>query len=52
MQLDGTSGNLHIPDTDKGKLDGDPLMDRAMGPMQFIPETWGISGWTPTTTVW
>lgn len=44
VQLDGTAGNLLIPDTDKGKLDGDPLMDRAMGPMQFIPETWGHFG--------
>lgn len=44
VQLDGTAGNLRIPDTDKGKLDGDPLMDRAMGPMQFIPETWGHFG--------
>ena len=29
-----------IPDTDGGKLDGDAHLDRAMGPMQFIPETW------------
>jgi membrane-bound lytic murein transglycosylase B len=42
--LDGSMGNLAIPDTDGGKLDGDPLFDRAMGPMQFIPETWRLYG--------
>ena len=29
-----------IPDTDAGRLDGDTVWDRAVGPMQFIPTTW------------
>ncbi|MDF1898261.1 lytic murein transglycosylase [Mycolicibacterium smegmatis] len=42
--LDGTAGNMRIADTDGGLLDGDDELDRAMGPMQFIPETWGHFG--------
>lgn len=33
-----------IPDTDQGVLDGDTTWDRAVGPMQFIPQTWQIYG--------
>lgn len=38
--LDGTGAFAEVPDTDNGKLDGDTRYDRAVGPMQFIPETW------------
>lgn len=34
---DGTDA---IHDSDGGALDGDPVWDRAVGPMQFIPQTW------------
>ncbi|MGW0022981.1 lytic transglycosylase domain-containing protein [Rhodococcus sp. NPDC003383] len=40
VPLDGGPGLEEIRDTDGGRLDGDPVLDRAMGPMQFIPETW------------
>ena len=39
IALDGASTAL-IPDTDRGALDGDPVWDRATGPMQIIPDTW------------
>jgi hypothetical protein len=38
--LDGSPGMAAIPDTDHGVLDTDPVWDRAVGPMQFIPSSW------------
>jgi len=43
VPLDGTS-TARIPDTDGGALDGDPVWDRAVGPLQVIPSTWASSG--------
>lgn len=37
--LDGVA-TAHIPDSDDGEIDGDPEFDRAVGPMQLIPQTW------------
>ena len=38
----GAPGNgfAVVVDTDGGRLDGNERWDRAIGPMQFIPETW------------
>ncbi|MEU9256508.1 hypothetical protein AB0D66_32480 [Streptomyces sp. NPDC048270] len=38
------AGFAAIGDTDDGRLDGDTLWDRAVGPMQFIPTTWAVWG--------
>ncbi|GID96804.1 hypothetical protein Adi01nite_62160 [Amorphoplanes digitatis] len=40
LPLDGKGGRQLIRDSDQGALDGDPQFDRAMGPLQFIPQTW------------
>lgn len=40
IPLDGRNGTAEIPDTDGGAVDGDAEHDRAVGPLQFIPETW------------
>lgn len=39
IALDG-NGVAAIRDSDGGALDGDVVWDRAVGPMQFIPQTW------------
>jgi hypothetical protein len=44
VPLDGTGGTSSIPDTDNGVYDHDPVWDRAVGPMQFIPGTWRTVG--------
>jgi len=38
--LNGRGDVAAIIDTDDGRLDGDVIWDRAVGPMQFIPQTW------------
>jgi hypothetical protein len=38
--LDGQGGRKLIADSDRGMLDNDSTYDRAVGPMQFIPQTW------------
>ncbi|WP_300080100.1 lytic murein transglycosylase [Propioniciclava sp.] len=43
VALDG-NGVARIPDSDGGRFDGDPVWDRAVGPMQFIPGTWARWG--------
>ena len=41
--LDG-DGFAHVTDTDGGEYDNDTEFDRAVGPMQFIPESWARYG--------
>lgn len=41
--LDG-NGVAAIADSDGGAWDGDAVWDRAVGPLQFIPETWSHWG--------
>lgn len=44
IPLDGRNGTVEIPDTDGGVIDGDAEHDRAVGPLQFIPESWARFG--------
>ena len=50
LRLDGVEVDnfgdtvANIGDTDGGRWDGDPVYDRAVGPMQFIPGTWALWG--------
>jgi membrane-bound lytic murein transglycosylase B len=43
IPLDGTNHTQAIGDTDHGLYDLDPIWDRAVGVLQFIPGTW--KGW-------
>ncbi|WP_231123517.1 lytic transglycosylase domain-containing protein [Nocardioides sambongensis] len=42
--LNGKRKTQAISDTDGGQYDNDTRWDRAVGPMQFIPQTWGVVG--------
>ena len=42
VALDGSGPLARIRDTDGGRLDGDPVWDRAVGPMQLLPSTWSV----------
>ena len=42
--LDGSADLGAVSDTDDGSLDGDTAWDRAVGPMQFLPQTWADWG--------
>lgn len=44
VALDGKGPVALIRDTDGGQLDDDRRWDRAVGPMQFLPGTWGYAG--------
>ncbi|NYE01526.1 hypothetical protein BJY21_002710 [Kineosphaera limosa] len=42
-RLDGQApGTKQVLDTDGGRLDGDALYDRPMGPLQLLPGTWEL----------
>ena len=41
IPLDGRPGTAAVADSDGGRLDRDATWDRAVGPMQFLPGTWG-----------
>lgn len=44
VRLDGSGGNLHIVEEVQPDLADHDGVVRAMGPMQFIPETWRLYG--------
>lgn len=44
IALNGTNNTQAISDTDGGLYDNDKVWDRAVGAMQFIPQTWSRVG--------
>ena len=42
IALNGTNGTRAIAATDGGRLTGDKIWERAVGPFQFIPSAWAI----------
>jgi membrane-bound lytic murein transglycosylase B len=40
VPLTGAGRVSYVADTDHGSLDGDSSVDRAVGPLQFLPSTW------------
>ncbi len=44
VALNGVGPVAAIPDSDNGRFDDDRVWDRAVGPMQFIPDTWRWAG--------
>lgn len=44
VRLDGSGGTLHIVENLQPEMADDDGVVRAMGPMQFIPETWRLYG--------
>jgi membrane-bound lytic murein transglycosylase B len=44
IALDGSHNTAAIPDSDGGLIDTDPVWDRAVGPMAFIPSSWRAYG--------
>ena len=44
VPLDGSGPVARIVDSDDGRYDGDRDLDRAVGPMQFLPGTWTTYG--------
>jgi membrane-bound lytic murein transglycosylase B len=39
-KLSGSVGRRQLPDSDRGRWDGDADRDRAVGPMQIVPSVW------------
>ncbi len=44
IALDGSHNTAVIHDTDGGAIDTDPVFDRAVGPMAFLPTSWRAYG--------